>query len=81
MMEKKMETTTVYEGIYWGYIGILEKKMEGMGYSPVGPTPYTPLQSWSGAGEACQCGSRDPRPGQGVGAYCAGGTNQLTGGE
>ena len=28
MMEKKMETTILYWGIEWGYMGILEKKME-----------------------------------------------------
>ena len=27
-MEKKMETTILYWGIYGGYIGIMEKKME-----------------------------------------------------
>ena len=28
MMEKKMEATIVYQGIYWGYIGMMEKNME-----------------------------------------------------
>ena len=27
-MEKKMETTTLLEGLYRGYFGIMEKKME-----------------------------------------------------
>ena len=26
-MEKNMETATVQQGIYWGYIGIMKKKM------------------------------------------------------
>ena len=29
-MEKKMETPIIYIGIYRGYVGIMEKKMEAV---------------------------------------------------
>ena len=28
IMEKKIRTTVVYGGMYWDYLGIMEKKME-----------------------------------------------------